>query len=336
MKKITFLFGLLGCLFGFGQGHNITFQVDMNNFAGTFTAPEVNGDFNGWCGNCAAMTDANSDGIWEVTVNGLTDSIEFKFSHDNWAGQEALQPGSTCTKTSGAFTNRFMQITGDSILAPVCWESCGPCSGSPSSAKVTFQIDLTDYTGSYTDVNVNGTFNNWCGGCAVMNQVGTSDVYELEVIVPTDTIEYKFTLDAWTTQESLTQGSSCTKTTVDMTGTFTNRVFVPSGDTILPIVCWEACEACSAIGINENNWIKDFKVTPNPNNGIFDISGSLNSNENIRITVLDMQGRLIYEASDLNSTISRSIDISSSEQGMYILNISSDSNVLTEKIIYAN
>ena len=90
------------------------------------------------------------------------------------------------------------------------------------------------------------------------------------------------------------------------------------------------------MSINENEWIKDFKVLPNPNSGVFDISGNLNSNEDIRITVVDMQGRLIYESTELNNTISRNIDISSSEQGMYILNVSSDSNVLTEKIIYTN
>lgn len=335
MKKITLLFGLLGCFMAIGQGHNITFQVDMNNYVGPFTTPEVNGDFNGWCGNCAVMTDANNDGIWEVLVTGLTDSIEFKFSHDNWGGQETLQPGSACTKTSGSFTNRFMYVTGDTILDPVCWESCGPCSGSPSNAKVTFQVDVSDYSGSFTDINLNGTFNNWCGSCATMTSMG-NNIYELEVVVPTDTIEYKFTADGWTDQENLTQGLPCTRTTTDMSGTFTNRMLIPSGDTILPLVCWESCAECGVVSINENEWIKGFKVLPNPNSGVFDISGSLNSSEDIRITVVDMQGRLIYEATELNNTISRSIDISSSDQGMYILNISSDSNVLTEKIIYTN
>jgi len=197
MKKITLFFGLIGCLTGFSQGHNVTFQVDMNNYAGTFTIPEVNGTFNNWCGNCAAMTDVNNDGVWEVTVGGLLDSIEFKYSHDSWLGQEVLQPGLACTKTTGQFTNRIMYVTGDTTLAPVCWESCIPCSGTPSSAKVTFQVDVTDYAGSFTDINLNGTFNNWCGSCATMTSMG-NNIYELEVVVPTDTIEYKFTADGWT------------------------------------------------------------------------------------------------------------------------------------------
>ena len=54
----------------------------MNNYNGAFTTPEVNGDFKGWCGIRAAITDLNNDGIWEVAVMGLSYSIEFKFSND--------------------------------------------------------------------------------------------------------------------------------------------------------------------------------------------------------------------------------------------------------------
>ena len=39
---------------------NVTFQVDMSNQTG-FTTPEVNGTFNGWCGNCNFMNDNDGD-----------------------------------------------------------------------------------------------------------------------------------------------------------------------------------------------------------------------------------------------------------------------------------
>jgi hypothetical protein len=313
---------------------NVTFQVDMNEYSGAFTTPEVNGIFNGWCGNCIPMTDANSDGIWEVTVPITDDSTEYKFSFDNWTGQEALTPGSTCTKTTGANTNRFIVLTGDTVLPAVCWNSCSTCTGTPANAKVTFRVDLSEYTGSFTTVNLNGTFNSWCGSCAQMTSPNNDGIYELEVVVPTDSIEYKYTLDGWNVQESLTEGDPCTITTTDATGTFTNRVLVPSGDTTLPAVCWESCVECNATGINENNWISDFKVVPNPNNGNFTITGNLNSSENITISIIDMQGRVIYQASQLNNTISNNIDISKYENGMYILKIETDKNVLTEKIVY--
>ena len=42
---------------------NVTFQLDMSEFTGSFTTPELNGTFNAWCGDCAPMTDADMDGI---------------------------------------------------------------------------------------------------------------------------------------------------------------------------------------------------------------------------------------------------------------------------------
>ena len=63
MKKLFTLLalGMIGSVFA---QTNVTFQVDMNNYTGTFTAPEVNGTFNSWCGNCAAMTDADGYNVW--------------------------------------------------------------------------------------------------------------------------------------------------------------------------------------------------------------------------------------------------------------------------------
>ncbi|MBK7442882.1 MAG: hypothetical protein IPI65_15520 [Bacteroidetes bacterium] len=50
------------------QTYNVTFKVNMNEVADPFTTPEVNGNFNGWCGGCAPMSDPDLDGIWEVTI----------------------------------------------------------------------------------------------------------------------------------------------------------------------------------------------------------------------------------------------------------------------------
>ena len=48
--------------------YNVTFEVDMNAVSQSFTAPEINGAFNGWCGNCWQMTDPDGDNVWEYTV----------------------------------------------------------------------------------------------------------------------------------------------------------------------------------------------------------------------------------------------------------------------------
>ena len=107
---------------------NVTFRVDMNQQTG-FTTPEVNGTFNSWCGAaCNPMTDVNADGIWEVTVALTQGSYEYKFAADNWALQETLTVGSSCTITNGNFTNRSLVVgSSDTTLNTVCWGSCAPC-----------------------------------------------------------------------------------------------------------------------------------------------------------------------------------------------------------------
>lgn len=313
--------------------YNVTFRVDMNNYTGSFTTPEVNGEFNGWCGNCAPLADPDMDGIWELTIPVSNDSIEYKFSYDNWAGQEALQPGMPCTKTTGNFTNRFMHVTKDTILPAVCWESCVDCAGSPMMVNVTFRVDLSEYTGSYTEVNLNGTFNNWCGSCTQMTSPNNDSIYEVTVLVPADTIEYKFTLDGWTTDEQLTQGDFCTLTTVDGGNTFTNRFLVPTADTTMPAVCWESCLTCNSIGIDEDSWANNLTISPNPSTGLIHVNSEFNTMSDLDIKVTDIQGRVIFQDEVTTDRLDQTIDLQSVANGMYMIHLSSELGSVTEKVL---
>jgi hypothetical protein len=208
----------------------------------------------------------------------------------------------------------------------------GTSGGGPTTANVTFKVDLSDYTvNTYSQVNLNGTFNNWCGSCAVMTSPNNDSIFEITVNVPTDTIEYKFTLDGWAIDEQLTQGSICTKTTTDPTGTFTNRYLVPTADTTLPAVCWEACIECTDIGIDEN-WVEGFKVYPNPNNGEFKISGSLKLTSEVSIVITDLQGRVVLEDAVNGNVLDKSINLENVSKGIYLVKITSNSGSITEKI----
>ena len=313
-----------------GGPKNITFQVDMSQYAGTFTTPELNGTFNNWCGNCTPMSDPDGDNIWEVTVQILADSIEYKFSYDNWTGQESLAPGLPCTKTTSGFTNRFLVLTGDTTLPAVCWESCNTCGGAPTTANVTFQVDLSEYTGSYTQVNLNGTFNNWCGSCAVMTDANNDSIFEITIAIPAnDTSEFKYTLDGWTVDEQLTPGDPCTKTT----GGFTNRFIVPMADTTLPAVCWESCSACSGIGLAENGWSTELTLAPNPTNGLFNLNGNLIATSTIDIEVVDLQGNIIYKTQTEGFNLNQTIDLSSASTGMYMVRITTRFGFTSLKLV---
>ena len=223
--------------------HDVTFQLDMQNVTG-FNTPEVKGSFNGWCSpTCNPMSDANNDNIWEVTVTIPEGNYEYKFAYDNWTGQENLTPGSSCTKTTGDFTNRTLAVTETSTLPVVCWGSCSTCPGPP--VFVTFQVDMSNVTG-FTTPYLIGTFNGWCGNCNPLTDVGNG-IWEIMMSLSAGDYEYKFTYDNGAGSESLTQGSSCTITSFG----YTNRkVTVESSDIELGVVCWGSCAACDGIVTN--------------------------------------------------------------------------------------
>ena len=258
MKKITLLLiGLLPFL-GIAQTtYNVTFQVDMNQYNATnISNVEVFGSFNNWAGGVNIMSDSNNDGVYEATVAIPAGAIEYLFFVDSNAMFEynpedfsSTQP--FCTTGNPPFVNRSFTVSADTTLGVVCWESCTDCSSTPSTSNLTFQVDMSQYTGSYNEVNLNGTFNGFCGSCAVMTDANNDMIYDITVNVPNDTIEWLFTVDGFTDAESFTPGTSCTKTTIDGPNTFVNRVFVPSGDTTLPVVCWNYCVDCASIGTEE-------------------------------------------------------------------------------------
>jgi 1,4-alpha-glucan branching enzyme len=232
--------------------NDVTFKVDMAKYKGAaFTTVYVNGSFNGWCGSCNAMDDSDKNGIWEVKLPIAQDSIEFLYTLDGWTAKEIMKEGSSCTKTTAGYTNRFLKITGNTVLDVTCFESCVNCANTKEKANVTFRVDMSKNTATYNAVNLNGSFNGWCGACTPLTDANNDKVYEVTLSLnATDTFEYLFTLDGWSAQEKFTGGEGCTKTT----GQYTNRMVSVKGDSTLPAVCWESCVSCA-------NTVKKANVT---------------------------------------------------------------------------
>jgi len=113
------------------------------------------------------------------------------------------------------------------------------------TSQVTFIVDMSDYTGSYTNVNLNGTFNNWCGTCATMTDPDGDSVYTLTIPVTPGAIEWKFTLDGWTNSEQFSSTDPCTVTS----GGYTNRSATIGGDTVLQGFCYNQCSGCDSTEI---------------------------------------------------------------------------------------
>ena len=114
------------------QNVSVTFSIDMNNSTASFITPEINGDWNSYCGNCDPMSDPDGDNIWETTLTLLSGSYEYYFTADNVLIEETLSPNETCTNGNPNATRRVLSISNQNIILPtVCWSSCSECNDFP-------------------------------------------------------------------------------------------------------------------------------------------------------------------------------------------------------------
>ena len=106
---------------------DVTLSVDLSSYEGDYNTVGVFGTFNNWCGTCNTLTDEDGDGIYTATIEVLPGELEYKFILDGQSVEETFKPGDSCTKTTDIYTNRVIQIQGDVILDPVCFNSCADC-----------------------------------------------------------------------------------------------------------------------------------------------------------------------------------------------------------------
>jgi hypothetical protein len=322
MKKILFAILSIFSLSAAAQV-DVTFQVDMNGVTG-FTTPEVNGIFNAWCGNCAPMSDANADGVWDLTISLAPGTYEYKYSFDNWAGQETLVPGSSCTMTTGIYTNRVLNVSVADSLPVVCWGSCEACGVSSGPYNIMFVVDMSASGTTFITPEVNGTFNNWCGGCAPMSDANGDNIWELTIPLNTGIYEYKYAYDTWAGSEALTAGDPCTVTNSG----FTNRTLDVTGTLVMDTVCYGSCISCEGINVNEET-AEGFSIYPNPVQNSFMVQST---NMVKSISILDNTGKRIeLPLVALNNTVQ--VNTESLPSGIYHVQVVSAKGASTQRFV---
>jgi len=357
--------------------YNVTFQLDLREQTGiSYTTPEVNGLFNGWCGNCSQMTDVNNDSIWEITIPLLEGSgpvsgapgWAYKFSADNWGVEENLFEGDPCVYGQPPYVNRYIHVTQDTVLPPVCWGSCNDCFVPQTSYNVTFQLDMANVSG-FSVPEINGVFNGWCGSCWSMTDIDGDDIWAFTALIDTSVQEYKFSADNWTIQENLDSNLSCILINYDPVSPngwgYVNRYLNINSDTILDPVCWQDCFTCSSITnfswdcdgqgncydpgtgtgfysdsiacimncqantLTELNNEGDYNVYPNPTSEMIYIK----SKENIdMIVVYNKIGQKVFQID--YPSIMTEIDFSGQKSDIYFMEIYNRTNIYREKVIY--
>ncbi|MFY8109107.1 MAG: lamin tail domain-containing protein [Bacteroidia bacterium] len=141
----------------------ITFKVDLNAYSGTVDSVFVSGNFNQWCSNCNVMLDVNKDGLWELTLPIIGDTLEYLFivKAQNNSTQEVFTSVSTCTKSVGNSIYRYAIVKTDSSLSKVCFESCNACQANLELKGITdFITPLAGSSGKAIYMVANGNINN--------------------------------------------------------------------------------------------------------------------------------------------------------------------------------
>ena len=215
-----------------GVNAQTTFNVDMT-CAPEFDHVFVTGSWCGWCANDVdnTMTDDDGDGIYTVVIEDLTDTVEYTYGINGFAGQENLINDMVDGATCAAWTDFSTYANRQTWAGSTTNDYYGTCDGTCNDIQVqggfiTFQVDMAGYTGTFGTVNLNGSFKGWCGGCAVLTDDDGDGVYTIEVGLDGGTVEYKFTVDGWTDQEEFMEGAPCTSTEVG----YTNRTLDVDGD----------------------------------------------------------------------------------------------------------
>jgi len=133
-----------------------------------------------------------------------------------------------------------------------------------AQGNITLSVDMNDYSGSFTTPYLSGAFNGWAPDANPMEDTDGDGVWTTTVLMDAGSQDYKFQVDGWADQETLTQDQPCTNTA----GGFTNRNITVEGDATIETVCWNACVSCAdvvepttyniTLSVNMNDYTGDF------------------------------------------------------------------------------
>ncbi len=90
------------------------------------------------------------------------------------------------------------------------------------------------------------------------------------------------------------------------------------------------------LGVDEKEIVSDLQVFPNPATDIINVSFSQEVPQNVSLELLDVRGRKLRQASNLNGgtgVVNYSLDINELPAGFYLLRLSSEKGVQSRKVV---
>lgn len=260
----------------------------------------------------------------ELTVNGVGAHVGLAKVVN---GAELTSPANAASSITYklTFSNNDNTMTADINFGPGWWRFVYNRTAAPvlPDPNITFMVDMSDFTGTFTTVTLNGSFNGWCGACNPMNDMGNG-IWSLTLPLSLGSIEYKFTLDGWTLFEEFTGTESCIDPVNDG---FANRYYQVTADATIPTVCYNSCEACPTGGIDENEALS-VQIHPIPAEDLITIEAvSMISH----VEVTDLNGKVV-SSKEVND-VQTEMNISNLNDGTYVVMIHTSNGVITKKVI---
>ena len=316
---------------------NITFSVNMNDYAGAFTTVYLSGNFNGWSADANPMEDTDGDGIWTTTTFLGAGPQDYKYQLDTWTDQEMWDEANECTMAfgeMGEFINRVITVDGDATLPTVCWNSCDDCDGGQmgSPGEITLSVNMNTYSAPFTTVYLSGSFNAWSENANPLEDADGDGVWTTTVTMGAGLQDYKFQLDEWMAQETWAQANECTMAFGD-NGEFINRVTTVDGDAALDVVCWEACQDCL---INVEDIVSSeliFTLQPTLAQEFTIVKFNQDLNSAAQVYVSDALGKLVYSAKAEAYTEQQQINTANWTAGTYFVRVTSENKMAVRRLV---
>jgi hypothetical protein len=131
----------------------------------------------------------------------------------------------------------------DTVLDVVCFSSCEACTDPGENFNITFQVDASQIDVDPAGIHIAGTFNGFSP--APMTDAGNGIYTFTASVEGGTTVLWKYTNGA-TFDGVETVPAACGSD--DGFGGFNRTFDMPLADTVLDVVCFSSCEACTDPG----------------------------------------------------------------------------------------
>ncbi|MFN4299184.1 MAG: T9SS type A sorting domain-containing protein [Thermaurantimonas sp.] len=263
--------------------YNVTFQVDLQNFCGTFDSVTIAGTLANWGAGVKMNASPTNPKLYTVTLNVDSGSHEYKFrthsgGNTNWEG----------------LPNRQITITSNQTVPVVCFNQTTPCTPKPADGPVTFRVDLSNGPVPADTVFLIGDFTTpaWQAGRVPLTPIGNG-VYQVTIPNLCPAILYfKFVngdVSNTANEESFPDPNDRNCVEPNGLGGF-NRKYVRTGNNDVAQYKWNSCQTLN-ISVDEFT-TQSFAIFPNPSNDVMTVRLGEKS-YTLRLT--DISGRLINE-----------------------------------------